>query len=131
VEFIGFQPREQYLKLHQRIDIVLDTFPYNGHTTSCDALWMGVPVISLVGATAVGRGGLSILSQINLAGLAATTPQHYVRIATELAADLPRLSALRQGMREALLASPLTDAKRFAANIEAAYRGMWKAWCAV
>jgi protein O-GlcNAc transferase len=129
VEFIGFQPREQYLKLYHRIDIVLDTFPYNGHTTSCDALWMGVPVISLAGATAVGRGGLSILSQINLAGLAATTPQHYVRIATELAADLPRLSALRQGLREAMLSSPLTDAPRFAANIEAAYRQMWRRRC--
>jgi predicted O-linked N-acetylglucosamine transferase (SPINDLY family) len=129
VEFIDFRPREEYLKLHHRIDIVLDTFPYNGHTTSCDALWMGVPVVSLVGGTAVGRGGLSILSQINLAGLAATTPQHYVRIATELAADLPRLSALRAGLRDRMLASPLTDAKRFAANIEAAYRQMWRRWC--
>ena len=94
VEFVEHCPRNEYLKLHHRIDIVLDTFPYNGHTTSCDALWMGVPVVSLVGQTAVGRGGLSILSNINLAGLAATTPQHYIRIATELGADMSRLSAL-------------------------------------
>jgi predicted O-linked N-acetylglucosamine transferase (SPINDLY family) len=129
VEFVEHCPREQYLKLHHRIDIVLDTFPYNGHTTSCDALWMGVPVVSLIGQTAVGRGGLSILSNINLAGLAATTPQHYIRIATELGTDLSRLSALRAGLRGGMLASPLTDAKRFAANIESTYRQMWRRWC--
>jgi predicted O-linked N-acetylglucosamine transferase (SPINDLY family) len=92
---------------------------------------MGVPVVSLIGQTAVGRGGLSILSNINLAGLAATTPQHYIRIATELATDLSRLSALRAGLRGGMLASPLTDAKRFAANIESTYRQMWRRWCEI
>ena len=80
--------------MYQRIDIALDPFPYTGGITTCDALWMGVPVVSLSGRTAVGRGGRSILSNIGLPDLIAYTREEYVRVVTELAGDLPRLSAL-------------------------------------
>ena len=92
VRFAGIVPASEYLHLYQQIDIALDTFPYGGGTTTCDALWMGVPVVSLVGQTAVGRGGLSILSNVGLPELVARSEEEYVRIAVELANDLPRLS---------------------------------------
>jgi hypothetical protein len=90
---------------------------------------MGVPVVSLAGRTAVGRAGLSILSNAGLPELVARSPEEYVRIARDLAADLPRLADLRAGLRSRLLRSPLTDAPRFARNVEAAFRGMWRRWC--
>jgi protein O-GlcNAc transferase len=115
--------------MYRGIDILLDTFPYNGHTTSFDALWMGVPVVSLAGSTAVSRGGLSILSNIGLPDLVASTPEQYVRIAAALAHDLPRLTNLRSTLRERMERSPLMDAPRFACNVESAYREMWRKWC--
>jgi predicted O-linked N-acetylglucosamine transferase (SPINDLY family) len=129
VEFVGFMLPENYFELYQRIDIALDTFPYGGGTTTCDALWMGVPVISLVGATAVGRGGLSILSNIGLPELATRSKEDYVRAAGELANDLPRLGDLRTTLRQRMEQSPLMDAPKFAHNVEAAYRQMWRTWC--
>jgi predicted O-linked N-acetylglucosamine transferase (SPINDLY family) len=130
VEFVASQPHAQYLETYQRIDVGLDTFPYNGHTTSLDALWMGVPVVTLVGQTAVGRAGLSQLANLGLAELAADTPERFAEIATALARDLPRLSELRATLRRRMQHSPLMDAPRFARNIEAAYRVMWQRWCA-
>ena len=119
----------EYFAQYEQIDIALDTFPFRGGTTTCDALWMGVPVVSLVGQTAVGRGGLSLLSNVGLPELAAHTEDEYVSIAVELANDLPRLAELRATMRERMQASPLMDAPRFARNIEDAYRSMWQTWC--
>ena len=130
VDFVGRQSRRDYLSLYHHVDIILDTFPYNGHNTSLDALWMGVPVVSLVGETGVSRGGLSILSNVGLPELAAQTEDEYVRIAAELASDLPRLANLRAALRDRLQASPLMDAPRFARNIEGAYRNMWHKRCA-
>ena len=130
VEFIGHRSRADYLKLYHGLDLILDTFPYNGHSTTCDALWMGVPVVSLAGKTAVGRGGLSVLSNIGLPELVADSEEMYVRIATELAHDLSRLSRLRSTLRLRMEKSPLLDAPGFARNIEAAYRRMWLRWCA-
>src|SRR5271170_2447549 len=130
VEFVDRMSRTDYLKLHQRIDIALDPFPCNGHTTSMDAIWMGVPVVTLTGNTAISRGGRSILSNIGVPELIAETPEEYVNIATKLAGDLPRLAELRRTLRGRMEASPLMDAKRFARNIEAAYREMWRKWCA-
>jgi protein O-GlcNAc transferase len=129
VTFIGFQPRLCYLELYHRIDLGLDTFPYNGHTTSLDALWMGVPVVTLVGATVVGRAGLSQLTNVGLPELVAATPEQFVRVVVELAQDVPRLSRLRAALRERMQASPLMDARRFTRGIEAAYRMMWRRWC--
>jgi protein O-GlcNAc transferase len=120
---------EKYFELYHQIDIALDTFPYGGGTTTCDALWMGAPVIALVGKTAVGRGGLSILSNIGLPELVARSEAEYARIAIDLAGDLPRLGNLRSTLRQRMEQSPLMDAPRFARNIEAAYRRMWRAWC--
>ena len=129
VEFLDIKPLAEYFNVYQRIDVALDPFPYGGGTTTCDALWMGVPVVSLAGQTAVGRGGLSILSNVGLTDLVADDAGQYIRIAADLANDLPRLSELRQTLRQRMQASPLMDAPRFARNIEAAYRQMWQRWC--
>jgi predicted O-linked N-acetylglucosamine transferase (SPINDLY family) len=129
VEFVGYQPRQEYLKLYHRIDLGLDTFPYNGHTTSLDALWMGVPVVSLSGTTAVSRAGLSLASTLGLPGLVAGTPDEFVAVAVALARDHARLAELKAGLRERMTRSPLMDAPRFARHVEHAYRVAWQAWC--
>ena len=129
VEFVCFRPRPQYMELYHRIDLGLDSFPYNGHTTSLDSLWMGVPVITLVGETPVSRAGWSQLSNLNLRELAATTATKFVQIAVDLASDWPRLSDLRRTLRSRMTQSPLMDAPKFARGIESAYRHMWQTWC--
>jgi predicted O-linked N-acetylglucosamine transferase (SPINDLY family) len=115
--------------LHHRIDLGLDTFPYNGHTTSLDSFWMGVPVVTLVGQRAVSRAGWCQLSNLGLPELAAQTAEQFVRIAVEIAKDLPRLEQLRSTLRRRMEQSPMMDAPKFARNIEAAYRRMWHTWC--
>ena len=107
----------------------LDTLPYNGHTTSLDSFWMGVPVVTLVGKTVVGRAGLSQLSNLGLTELVAQTPEQFVQIACDLARDLERLKTLRSELRQRMLDSPLRDVARFAKNVEAAFRSMWEQWC--
>jgi predicted O-linked N-acetylglucosamine transferase (SPINDLY family) len=129
IRFVGKQPLRAYLRLHHQIDIALDTFPYGGGTTTCDALWMGVPVISLKGNTAVGRGGVSILNNIGLEEWVADSPAKYVETAVALANDVSRLADLRATLRRRMEHSPLMDAPRFAGEIEAAYRRMWRTWC--
>ncbi|MGD0390962.1 MAG: tetratricopeptide repeat protein, partial [Tepidisphaeraceae bacterium] len=99
IELVARGPRFQYLNLFHRIDVGLDSFPYNGHTTSLDSYWMGVPVITLVGQTVVGRAGLSQLTNLGLPELIAQTSEQYVQIAAALAADLPRLAELRRTLR--------------------------------
>ena len=130
VTFFALQPRPRYLELYHDIDLGLDTFPYNGHTTSLDSFWMGVPVVTIVGQTAVGRAGLSQLTNLGLPELAANTAEQFVGIAVGLAKDLPRLSKLRASLRERMQCSPLMDGPRFARNIEAAWRTLWQRWCA-
>jgi len=129
VEFALRQPRMEYMKLYHRIDLGLDSFPYNGHTTSLDSFWMGVPVVTLVGQTAVWRAGWCQLSNLGLTELAAHTPEQFVQIAVELAKDLPRLANLRSTLRGRMEQSPLMDVPRFARNVEATYRQMWRNWC--
>ena len=121
--------RAEYLQLYQRIDIGLDSFPYNGGTTTCEALWMGVPVVSLAGTAAVSRLSMSVLTTAGLPEWVAFSEGNYIAIARERARDLPRLVELRAMLRTRMLASPLMDAPRFARNIEAAYRTMWRRWC--
>ena len=116
-------------RLYNRIDLGLDPLPYNGHTTSLDAFWMGVPTITLIGKTVVGRAGWSQLCNLGLQELAARTPEEYVEIAVQLAGDLPRLQELRATLRARMRASPLMDGKRFARHMEQAYRQMWRTWC--
>jgi predicted O-linked N-acetylglucosamine transferase (SPINDLY family) len=128
--FVGPLPTADYFKRYHQIDIALDPFPYAGGTTTCDALWMGVPVVTLKGRElAVGRGGVSILSTLRERALIAETPENYVHIATQLAGDIPRLRHLRHTLRARMQASPLMDQKRFARAIENLYRTAWRNWC--
>jgi len=129
LEFVDLLPRDEYFRTYRRIDVALDPFPYGGGTTTCDALWMGVPVVSLAGRTAVGRGGLSILSNLALQDLVTSDVDRYVQIAAALAADRARLGQLRATLRERMQRSPLMDAPRFARAVEAAYRTAWRRWC--
>ena len=116
-----------HLARYNNIDIALDPFPYNGTTTTCDALWMGVPVIALAGKTHVSRVGVSQLTNIGLPELIAADLNSYVDIAVALANDLPRLAELRSGLRQRMRISPLMDAPRFTRNLEAAFMQMWRA----
>jgi predicted O-linked N-acetylglucosamine transferase (SPINDLY family) len=127
VMFVSRMGRREYLEQYQRIDIGLDTLPANGHTTSLDAYWMGVPVATMVGSTAVGRAGVSQLTNLGLTDLIAETPEQFVQHAVGLAADLPRLRELRATLRTRMERSPLMDRERFARHIEAAYLEMWQA----
>jgi len=130
VKFVENRARRDYLELYHRLDIVLDTFPYNGHTTSLDALWMGVPVVSLAGETPVSRAGLSQLTNLGLPELVARSETEFVNIADRLARDFPRLAQLRATLRGRMQTSVLMDAPRFTRQIEQAYRSMWERWCA-
>jgi predicted O-linked N-acetylglucosamine transferase (SPINDLY family) len=130
LDLIDRMPRAQYLAQYSRIDIALDTFPYNGHTTSLDAWWMGAPVVTLVGKTVVGRAGLSQAMNLGLPELVAHSPDEFVAIAAGLSRDRVRLSDLRAGLRARMEGSPLMDAARFARNMEAEYRNAWRRWCA-
>jgi len=129
VDFVPFRPRADYLRSYHDIDLGIDTFPYNGHTTSLDSFWMGVPVVTRVGATCVGRGGLSQLFHLSLLELAAESDEAFVSASVALGTDLPRLASLRRQLRPRLVQSPLMDAKRFARNVESAYRQTWCDYC--
>ena len=117
-------PLNRFLAEYGRIDIALDTFPYNGGTTSCDALWMGVPVVTLAGEAFPSRMGLSLLNTVNHPEWGAETPDDYVRIAKELAADLPALAMRRARLREEMRTSGLCDAPAYVASLENLYRRM-------
>ncbi len=130
VELIGRTATQaEHLDLYKRLDIALDTFPYNGTTTTCEAMWMGVPVVTLAGVRHSGRVGVSLLSAVGLEDWIAETPEQYVAIASRMAVDIPRLAELRAGLRECIAASPLCAAKPFAAKVESAYREMWRKYC--
>ncbi|MHC4396957.1 MAG: O-linked N-acetylglucosamine transferase, SPINDLY family protein [Planctomycetota bacterium] len=125
----SYKPFVEYLQQCTEVDIVLDTYPYNGGTTTCDALWMGVPVISLAGEHHMSRISLSILTHLDMAFFAAETPDEYVAKAAALAAKPQALARIRATMRQRMTTSPICDAGRFARNVEAAYRKMWRKWC--
>ena len=118
----------EHLEKYGEIDIALDVFPYNGVTTTCEALWMGVPVVTLRGSTHVSRVASSILARVGLEELAADTPEDYLSIALRLSGDADRLQALRLGLRERLRNSPLLDAAGFTRSLEDAYLGMMERW---
>jgi predicted O-linked N-acetylglucosamine transferase (SPINDLY family) len=130
IELFSLMPSvSEHLALYNRIDIALDTFPYHGTTTTCEALYMGVPVVTLEGETYASRVGVSLLSNVGLTELIARSPEEYAENAVQLGADTERLAALRTRLRDMVSQSPLTDAKRFTANLEKAYREMWTRWC--
>ena len=129
VEFVGYLPRWDYLSVYQRIDLGLDPFPFNGMATTCDALWMGVPVLTLPGMMPASRAGLSLLSSIGLGELVALSEESYLQMAAQLAGDLSRIAALCATLRARMLASPLMDAPRFARNVELALQSIWGRRC--
>jgi protein O-GlcNAc transferase len=128
--FVGRQSLALYLETYRDIDVALDPYPYGGGTTSCDALWMGVPVVSLAGRTAVSRAGSTLLSNIGLERLVATTEEQYVERAAELIRDQGQLAELRRQLRDRLESSPVMNAPQFARDFEAALKDAWRAWCA-
>jgi len=129
LEIVGRMSLAEYFQLHHRIDVALDPFPHNGGTTSRDALYMGVPVVTLAGPQPISRMGLSALATIGLSELVADSLPRYIALATALAGDLPRLAELRRTLRSRMAASPMMDAAGYVADLEAAYRAMWRKWC--
>jgi predicted O-linked N-acetylglucosamine transferase (SPINDLY family) len=130
LEFVALLfPIEKYLERYRKIDIALDPYPYPGGTTTLDSLWMGVPVVTLAGRSAISRSGVSILSNLGTPEWIGHTPEQYVEIATRLAGDPAGLQAIRQSLREKLRSSPLMNAPQCARDVEAAYGQMWKSWC--
>ncbi|MHB1239681.1 MAG: tetratricopeptide repeat protein [Gammaproteobacteria bacterium] len=130
VELISAAPTlEGHLGIYGRVDVGLDTFPYNGTTTTCEALWMGVPVVTVEGEVHAGRVGCSILSQVGLEELIARDVEGYVAIAVGLARDRERRLMLREGLRGRMRNSSLMDGEGFARRLEGCYRWMWRKWC--
>jgi protein O-GlcNAc transferase len=123
----GGSPRHELLAAYNDVDIALDPFPFGGGTTTLEALWMGVPTITLRGDRFVGRVGESVLTTLGLTELVAVDPSAYLAAAVALAGDADRLAALRAGLRQDLITSPLCDAASFARDLESAYRAMWLA----
>ena len=129
IELHGRRSLRAFRELISQVDIALDPFPFNGHTTTCDSLWMGVPVIMLAGTTYASRFGSSALVNLGLDELVATTPKQYVQTAIALAHNRLKLETFRTELRDRMRRSPLLDAQQFTRNLEAAYREMWVAWC--
>ncbi len=124
----GISNWTRHMAAYGDVDVALDPFPYNGTTTTCEALWMGVPVITLGGDRHAGRVGASLLTRVGLAWLIARDADDYVDKAAALAGDLPRLTALRQDLRWRCGVA-LGDGASFARALETAYRTIWTAWC--
>jgi len=126
LELRGRTPHAEMLAEYGEVDIGLDPFPFCGGLTSCEALWMGVPVVTLRGRRFAARVGASLLAATGLEQCIAEDEQGYIAIAAALAAEHDRLAALRAELRPRLLASPLCDAPRFARNLEAILRDAWR-----
>lgn len=130
VQLLGRLPTlNEHLALYNNIDIALDTFPYNGTTTTCEVLWMGVPVIALAGQVHAGRVGVSLLSQLDLDDLIGNDQESYLKIAIDLARDTDRLSLFRGSLRGKMENSTLCNGKNFSRDVENAFRAMWRTWC--
>jgi predicted O-linked N-acetylglucosamine transferase (SPINDLY family) len=125
----GYAPRADYLASYNRVDIALDPFPYTGGTTTVEALWMGVPVLTLAGKQFLARQGVGLLVNAGLPNWVASDSDDYFARAVAHASDLQHLASLRDGLRQQLLSSPVCDAQRFAQNFETALRSMWERWC--
>jgi predicted O-linked N-acetylglucosamine transferase (SPINDLY family) len=125
----GKMPRSALFAAYHDMDIALDPFPYSGCMTTCEALWMGVPVVTLPWETMTGRQSLPHLANVGLTELIATDRRAYVETAVRLARDLPHLAGLRAGLREQMLRSPLCDGERFVEHFVALVRDVWRRWC--
>ncbi|HVT80030.1 MAG TPA: hypothetical protein VHM90_05180, partial [Phycisphaerae bacterium] len=131
VVLFGRLSEKDYFQQYSQIDIALDTFPWAGGTTTCDALWMGVPVITLAGKAGepLQRGGVSILTNLGHREWIADSPEAYMAVARDLAGDFSALAGIRAGLRDRMQRSVLLDAPRFARHMEEAFRHAWRAWC--
>jgi predicted O-linked N-acetylglucosamine transferase (SPINDLY family) len=130
---IGLAPRlaqRDYYAAFRDVDVCLDPTPYSGATTTCDALWMGVPVVTMTGATPISRSAASILAGAGLQQWIAHSAESYVRIATELAATGRADAARRLELRGRFSASPVMNETVYTRDVEKAYRAMWARWCA-
>jgi predicted O-linked N-acetylglucosamine transferase (SPINDLY family) len=131
LELAGYEDDQvSHFRKYGEVDIALDTFPYNGTTTTCETLWMGVPVVTLAGKTHLARVGVSLLTNVGLTELIANSRGEYISIANGLARNPARLRELRGWMRGRMLASPLMDGRQFARDVEGAFRDVWRRWCA-
>ena len=129
ISWAGGQPHYEHLESVASVDIALDTFPYNGMTTTCECLWMGVPVATRAGDAHFSRVGLSYLSNVGLFDWVAASDEEYVALAVRHAEDLHELAKTRLNLRSAVRASPLTDAHSYTRKLEGAFRTMWHSWC--
>jgi predicted O-linked N-acetylglucosamine transferase (SPINDLY family) len=129
LQLLDWSPPVETLACYGQIDVGLDTFPYSGGLTTCEALWMGVPVITWPGETFASRHSLSHLSNVGLTETIAGSRGEYVERAVRLAGDLPRLAGMRARLREQVAHSPLCDGPRFARDFAATLRGVWREWC--
>jgi predicted O-linked N-acetylglucosamine transferase (SPINDLY family) len=129
LELHGIVPRNRLRRLYAAVDIGLDPFPYAGTTTTCDALWAGVPVVTLTGETTAARSGASLLRAVGLGDLVASSTEQYVEIAAALARNVSRRIELRSQLREQMRRGPLMDAPGLAKSLEGTYREAWRRWC--
>ncbi|HEX2592876.1 MAG TPA: hypothetical protein VHL34_15345, partial [Rhizomicrobium sp.] len=130
LDLVYTTPQPKTWDAYGAIDIALDPFPHNAGTTTIEALWLGVPVVSLADRPSVGRFGATILGAVGMSDWVAPDTADYVAKAVAAANDLPALAALRSGLRAGFEASPLRDAAGLARSVEHAYRQLWREYCA-
>lgn len=129
IELAGHSQRRTLLETYNRVDFALDTFPYSGGLTTCESLWMGVPVVTAPGETFASRHSFSHLTTVGLSETVVKDLNDYVELAVDLALDPSRLTALRAGLRVQMQASPLCDAPRFARNLLTILHAIWRERC--
>lgn len=129
VRLLGTSSHREHLRVYHEVDLALDPFPHGGGVSTAEALWMGVPVVTLVGATVTSRLSASILSALGMQEWVAQNDDEYVRIAVSAAADLHRLAQLRLELRSRMAASPVGDAEAYTRRVEQTYRELWRRWC--
>jgi protein O-GlcNAc transferase len=130
IELRGSSGHRAFMGEYGHVDIVLDPFPYSGGLTTCEALWMGVPTITLPGEIFASRHSASHMSNAGLPDWVTGSVAEYIEMAVTRAADVPALATLRASLRETVRRSPLCDAPRFGQNLGAALRRAWQVWCA-
>jgi predicted O-linked N-acetylglucosamine transferase (SPINDLY family) len=126
----AMEGEQGHLSVYEKIDVALDPFPWSGHTTTCEALWMGVPVVTWYGRRYASRVAACALEALGLSELIADTLDNYLAIAVDWATDLDRLTRLRLELRDRMLASPLCDGRTFTLSLEKTYRDLWRRACA-
>jgi predicted O-linked N-acetylglucosamine transferase (SPINDLY family) len=129
VRLLGGSPHAEHLKIYHEVDLGLDPFPHGGGVSTAEALWMGVPVVTLPGQTLTSRASASMLTALEMQDWFARSDADYARIALKAAGNLPRLAGLRQRLRAQMAGSVVGDTQRYTAAVEKAYRSMWLRWC--